>query len=345
MVCKIAPVRTIGSSSSWGDAKLASEWTPTKKAGLRWADIALRSGHVEERSIKGRRGGHRSNTATHVESRRVRYDPTAAHDIELGAIRWDDVVDVVCVGRGAGALAAAIGADRGGMSVFMADAGPGGGAGGNEADSLAERLGVADVATVEYLTALTEDVGPLIRCAVPSQVPLRTIDGPQADSRRGRIATFVGSALRGWADRCLASPYGLLYTNLAHSTTETYTSAGESIEATVVGTIGVENGRLTEELDQWLSVRAGELGIDADPSDSLQRLVFDGGQIVGAIFNTPSGQRAVRAQLGVVMETGGRPIAPNLPTDGLDEASSVTVALVTRAASRFVRLELLATPR
>jgi hypothetical protein len=341
MVCKIAPVRTIGSSSSWGDAKLANEWTPTKKVDLRWADMALRSDHVEERSIKGRRGGLRSNSGARAEPRNVRYDATVVPDIEVGGIHWDDVVDVVCVGRGAGALAAVIAANRNGMSVFMAGLGDG----GNEADSLAERLGVADVATVDYLTALTEDVGPLVRCAVPSQVPLRTIDGPKADSRRGRIATFVGSALRGWADRCLASPYGLLYTNLAHSTTETYTSAGATIEASVVGTIDVENGRLTEELDQWLSVRADELGVDGDSSDSLQRLVFDGGQVVGAIFDTPSGPRSVRALLGVVMETGGRAIAPTLPTDGLDDASSVTVALVTRAASRFVRLELLATPR
>jgi hypothetical protein len=345
MVCKIAPVRTIGSSSPWRDTKLAGEWTPAKKVDLRWADVAIRSDRVEERSIRGRRGGLRSNAGARAEPRSVRYDATIVPDIEVGGIHWDDVVDVVCVGRGAGALAAVIAANRNGMSIFMACAGLGDGEGGNDADSLAERLGVADVATVDYLTALTEDVGPLIRCAVPSQVPLRTIDGPTADSRRGRIATFVGSALRGWADRCLASPYGLLYTNLAHSTTETYTSAGASIEATVVGTIDVENGRLTEELDQWLSVRADELGIDGDSPDSLQRLVFDGGQVVGAIFDTPSGPRSVRALLGVVMETGGRAIAPTPPTDGLDDASSVTVALVTRAASRFARLELLATPR
>ena len=113
----------------------------------------------------------------------------------------------------------------------------------------------------------------------------------------------------------------------------------------MVGTIDVENGRLTEELDPWLRERAGELGLDADPSDSLQRLVFDGGQVVGAIFDTAEGTRAVRAECGVVMETGGSAIAPNLPTEGLDDAASVTVALVTRAASRFVRLELLATRR
>ena len=258
---------------------------------------------------------------------------------------WDDVVDVVCIGRGAGVLAAAIGADRGGMTVFVADAGHGDGADAAEADSLAGRLAMADTDTVSYLDALTEDVGPLIRCAVPSQVPLRTVDAPEAEPKRGRIATFVGSALRGWADRCLASPYGLLYTNLAHSTTVTYTSAGDTIEATVVGTIDVENGRLTEQLDQWLTARAGELGVDEYSSNSLQRLVFDGGQVVGAIIDTPTGTRAVRAEHGVFMETGGNALAPTLPADGLENASSVTVALVTRAASRFVRLELLATLR
>lgn len=316
---------------------------------MRWTDdIALRSEHVEDYPVKGRRGSHRTDSGTRPGARRATYSATVLQDndtdtdTDLGGIDWDDIVDIVCIGRGAGALAVAICADRGGMQVFIADAGHGAGAGGAEADSLAARLGVTDDVTVDYLNALTEDVGPLIRCAVPNQVPLRTIDGPQADSGRNRIATFVGSALRGWADRCLASPYGLLYTTLAHSTAVTYTSAGETIEASVVGTIDVENGRLVDELDEWLTVRARELGTDEDSSNSLQRLVFDGGQVVGAIIDTPTGPRSVRAKRGVVMETGGRALTPTLPADGLGSASSVMVALVTRAASRFVRLELLA---
>lgn len=298
---------------------------------------------MEERSISGRRSNRRPNTGRYADALDAGYD--AAGDGELCGMHWDDVVDIVCVGRGAGAQSAAIAANRSGMSVFMVDAGHVDGAGGTELESLAGRLGVTDVDTVDYLDALTEDVGPLIRCAVPSQVPLRTIDGPQAESRRGRIATFVGSALRGWADRCLASPYGLLDTNLAHTPTVTYISAGETIEVTVVGTIGVENGRLTEELDEWLTARADEVGIGRGSSNSLQRLVFDSGQIVGAILDTPSGPRAVRARRGVVMETGGCAISPKLTIDGLGDVSSVTVALVTRAASRFARLELLITPR
>lgn len=322
----------------------ANSFTRTKKADLRWADLALRSGNFGDRSGRGRRGGQRPDPS----ARSGKYADDILSDAvgESSDIDWDDIVDIVCIGRGAGAMAAAIGAaNQGGTEVFFADAGHGADTAGVEADNLAGRLGITDSATVDYLTALTEDIGPLIRCAVPSQVPMRTLDDPQPESRRGGIATFVGSALRDWANRCLASPYGLLYTTLAHSETVTYRSAGERLEAAVVGRIDVENGRLAEGLDQWLAARAEELGLDDESSNSLQRLVFEAGQVVGAVVDTPTGPRAVRARRGVVMETGGSVSTPTLPADGLDNASSAVVALVTRAASRFARLELLATPR
>jgi hypothetical protein len=258
---------------------------------------------------------------------------------------WDDVVDIVCIGRGAAVLAAAVGADRSGMSVCFADAGRV----VADAESLAARLGVTDDETVGYLTALTEDIGPLIRCAVPAQVPVRNIDAPapaetqRPGARPGRLATFVGSALRGWADRCLASPYGLLFTSIAHpAMTVTYTSAGETLEAAAVGTIDVRDGQLVEGLDQWLAAQSQALDAGESVLNSLQRLVFQEGQVVGVIMDTPTGPRAVRADRGVVLESGGSAPIPTLPVDGLQGVSSVTVALVTRAASRFARLELLA---
>jgi hypothetical protein len=306
----------------------------------------MRSDGVDGRMGRGRRGGRR----TPSDNRTRGYAESTLEDLadEPGGIDWDVIADIVCIGRGAGALAAAVGARGNGLAVFFAEAGHATVAAEADVDvdvdSLAGRLGIADAETVDFLNALTEDVGPMIRCAVPSQVPMRTLDGPQSESRR-RIATFVGSALRGWADRCLASPYGLLYTNLERTATAPYRSAGETLEAAVVGTIDVENGRLTEELDQWLAARADELGIGEVSANSLQRLVFDAGQVVGAIIDTPTGPQAVRAKRGVVMATGDSALSPTLPVDGLDDVSSVTVALVTRTASRFARLELLATPR
>lgn len=267
---------------------------------------------------------------------------------EPGDVDWDEVVDVVCIGRGAGVLAAAIGASRGGMNVVVADAGVGDGAGNADAPSLSGRLGVTDTETVDYLDALTQDIGPLTRCAGPGQVPMRTVDAPlRPGPGRGGIATFVGSALRDWADSCLASPYGLLHTQVANAEmTVTYTSAGKSLDAVVVGSVDVENGKLVEGLDGWLASHADELGIEEHSSSSLQRLVFDVGQVVGAVIDTPTGSRAIRAKHGVVLETAAASVAPTLSAlqgPDLANATSVEVALVTRAASRFARLELLVT--
>jgi hypothetical protein len=273
-----------------------------------------------------------------------------SHDdvTEPGDIDWDEVVDIVCVGRGAGVLAAAIGASRDGMKVMIADAGCGAGATNADAPSLSGRLGVTDTETVDYLDALTRDIGPLTRCAGPGQVPMRTVDGPapREPGRRG-IATFVGSALRDWADSCLASPYGMVHTQVARAAmTVTYTSAGKTLEAAVVGSIDVDKDKLVEGLDGWLTSHADELGIGEHLSSSLQRLVFGAGQVVGAVIDTPMGSRAIRARHGVVLETAAASVAPTLSAlqgPDLENATSVEVALVTRPASRFARLELLVT--
>jgi hypothetical protein len=295
----------------------------------------LRADNFHDRSGQSQRRGYRQDEGSH--------DVTD----EAGDTDWDDVVDIVSIGRGPGALAAALGASRGGLKVFIADVAAGDGSTA-DADGLAGRLGVTDPDTVEYFASLTQDVVPLTRCADRGQLPMRTVDGLlPAEPGRGPIATFVGSALRNWADRCLASPYGLLYTNIAHpSMTVTYTSAGEKISAAVVGSIKVVDGQLAQGLDDWLASCADEFDISEPASSSLQRLVFDDArQVVGAIIDTPTGSRAVRARRGVIMETSAAEAAPSWTAEGLENATSVKVALVTRTASRFARLELLVTPQ
>lgn len=264
-----------------------------------------------------------------------------------GDIDWDDVVDIVAVGRGLSVLAAVVGAGRGGMTVFIADARTSEVGSNADAGSLAGRLGVTDPDTVEYFDSLTQDAAPLTCCAGPGQLPMRLVDGLLPEPGRGPIATFVGSALRSWADRCLASPYGLLSTTVARpAMTVTYTSAGEKINAAVVGSIKVENGQLVQGLDDWLATSADKLDISEPASSSLQRLVFDdAGRVVGAIIDTPTGSRAVRARGGVILATSVGEMAPSWTGDALEHAKSVKVALVTRAASRFARLELLVTPQ
>jgi hypothetical protein len=271
-----------------------------------------------------------------------------SHDIDgqLGDIEWDEVVDIVCIGRGPTALAAAVGASRGGMSVFVAEIADVAGGSTADADSLAGRLAVADADTVEYFDSLTQDAAPLTRCGDPGRLPIRAVDGLlRPEPARSMIPPFVGSGLRGWADACLASPYGLLFTTPARpAMTVTYTSAGQKINAAVVGSIKMDNGQLTQGLDDWLATRAQELDIAEPASNSLQRLVFDAGQVVGAVIDTPTGPCAVRARSGVIMETGAGKLAPSWTATGPESARSVKVALVTRNASRFAQLELLVTP-
>jgi hypothetical protein len=347
-------VRTLGSSSSSGDAKLDNVWatggqhatffTRGKNSDPRWAALALRANDFDDHAGVARRAVYQADSGR----RSSRYAAVTIDDAEPGGIDWDEVVDIVCIGRGAGVLAAAIGASRGGMTVLVADAGCGDGVSDADAPSLSGRLGVTDTETVDYLDALTQDIGPLTRCAGPGQVPMRSVHGPlRSAPGRGGIATFVGSALRDWADSCLASPCGLLHTQIARAAmTVTYTSAGKTLEAEVVGSIDVDKGKLVEGLDGWLTSHADELGIGEYSSSSLQRLVFDAGQVVGAVIDTPMGSRAIRAKHGVVLETAAASVAPTLSAlqgPDLENATRVEVALVTRPASRFARLELLVT--
>jgi hypothetical protein len=344
-------VRTLGSSSSWSDAKLdkmsatggqhATFFTRVKNSDSRWAGRALRANAFDDRTFGGLRSGHRADS-TPQNSTHASVTMKDAGG-ESGDVAWDDVVDIVCIGGGAGVLAAAIGAGGAGMTVLLADAGRDHGVDDVDAISLSGRLGVTDPETAKYLDALTQDIGPLTRCAGPGHVPTRNVDGPhRADAGRGVIATFVGSALRDWADACLASPYGLLYTQVSRpATTTTYTSAGKPLEVAVIGSIDVVDGQLTEGLDDWLAVHAGDLSIGEESSSSLQRLVFEGGQVVGAVIDTPTGPRAVRANNGLVIQIATDSEVPAVQIPGLENVTSVEVALVTRPASRFARLELL----
>jgi hypothetical protein len=320
----------------------ATFFTRVKNSDSRWAGRALRANAFDDRTFGGLRSGYQADSTPRSSA----YASVTTQDAagESGDIAWDAVVDIVCIGGGAGVLAAAIGAGDGGMTVLLADAGRGDGVDA-DALSLSGRLGVTDPETAKYLDALTQDIGPLTRYAGPGHVPTRNVDGPQrADAGRGTIATFVGSALRDWANACLASPYGLLYTQVSRpATTTTYTGAGKPLEVAVVGSIDVVDGQLTEGLEDWLAVHAGDLGIGEESSSSLQRLVFEGGQVVGVIIGTPTGPRAVRANNGLVIQIATDSAVPAVQVPGLENVTSVEVALVTRPASRFARLELLVT--
>ncbi|AQA03762.1 hypothetical protein BVC93_16500 [Mycobacterium sp. MS1601] len=247
---------------------------------------------------------------------------------ESDDIDWDDVADVICVGGRLG-VATAIAAREVGLDVILVDA---------QAQSIDGAFGLTDPDTVEYLRSLTEDFDPVT--AVDPEVPVRVVDGPaQPEPRGSRLPTFHGAALRDWGSACVASRFGLLYTRVHDPRLSvTYTGPGGSIEATVLATIDLDAERPTDSLENWLSTLDGE---ELNTSGSLERLVFDNGVVVGAALASATGVRMVRARHGVMLSPLGSEPEIERPAGELNAGEAAEVALVSRAASRFARLELL----
>ena len=74
----------------------------------------------------------------------------------------------------------------------------------------------------------------------------------------------------------------------------------------------------------------------------LQRIVFEDGEVVGAVVATPDGPFAVRARHGVSVTPGG-PQVSTTTRKLLGRDATVRLCLVSRKASRFGRLELVTT--
>ena len=265
---------------------------------------------------------------------------------ELDGAEWDDVADVICAGRGRLGLAVAVAVQRAGLDVMLAE-GPRQPSDESDVEAtghLAGLLGVTDEDTVEYLQALTEDITP-----VPSTsptIPVRVVDGPiHPDLTRGPIETFRGAALMEWAESCVGSAYGLLYTRVSDpALSVTYSGANGPVDATVLDTIDIDPERPADSLEQWLGTLEHDYDSELPRSGCLQRLVFEDGVVTGAIVETASGVRAVRARHGVMLALGDGLTPSGLPAD-LDRSEPAEVALVSRAASRFARLELLTRAR
>ncbi|MBI3214631.1 MAG: hypothetical protein HYZ38_12460 [Mycobacterium sp.] len=246
-------------------------------------------------------------------------DTETGYEPEPDPIDWHEVVDYLFVGAGNTALAAAIAAQAAGYEVLAADAKPPTGH-----DTLAVRLGLTDSVTVAYLNQLTEDAGPPATGAEPAVLD---VFDPAAIAPQKH---FFGSRLRDWAVKCLGSPYGLLCTTPTEP------------PATPLP-VGHLDTTAALDLSSWLSQRAGDIGID-DLEGTLSSLVFLDGKVRGAVVDTASGECWVRAVGGVVIATGAGAALPQLPA-GAHDAARLDLALASRAASRFIRLELVAADR
>ena len=267
---------------------------------------------------------------------------------------WDEEVDVVCTGAGLGGLASAIAAVDAGGDVFVATSTRGEGAYAHaiadrpQVDHLRHWLGVdvLDSETKEYFAAVSSDLVPLSRWAGEVDVPVRVVDEPTpAELSRHAVEPFVGARLRDWAATCLTSPYGYHYTRASLRGSTTMRSRdGGAIQVIEVGSF--ESGALEFQgsaLTDWLGARARDRCIEIHAASPLQRIVFEDGEVVGAVVATPDGPYAVRARHGVAVAPGGPLVSTVTRHELLAGHATARLCLVSRTASRFGRLELLTT--
>lgn len=269
-----------------------------------------------------------------------------------GATVFDtEFVDILSIGSGSAGLAAAIAASDTGLSVFVAE--PHGrtsptGTVTEAAESWAAQLQRSwgaeelDGPTSAYLRELTCELGPVRRSQTSGRLPTATVessDGPI--DRWAPVPPFHGGQIANWARACLASPYGLVSSRLSPlARSEMRLEDGTSITAGVVADIPTAR-RTGLTLRQWLGEMAEDRGVKVHGYSTIQRLLFHDGQPVGAMVETPDGVRQVRARQGVLLGTGSSVADDLLATHPASILRDGRLALVSRNASRFARLELL----
>ncbi|WP_029111580.1 FAD-binding protein [Mycobacterium sp. URHD0025] len=257
---------------------------------------------------------------------------------------WDDEVDVVCCGSGFGSLAAAVAAADAGLDVHIARPGTattGSVTPGPETPWLGS--GISDPDTRDYLDALSADLEPVADAEHDSVLAVRPVSDWTPVSGRGRIAPFYGARLQEWAQHCLTSPYGVLYTRLAdRGTTPMKTRAGEEIQVKVLGTLDTKGAADTVSVvGDWLSAQVLDRQIQTVDNSTLQRIVFEEGEVLGVVLDTADGPLALRARHGVALSTEPRGAAPAADGQPIEPGKPLQVGLVGYSASRFGRLELL----
>ena len=235
-------------------------------------------------------------------------------------LEWDEVVDVICVGSGPGVL---------GYAIVCAT---------NEFDVLlTHRPPAYDAETMSYFAAMTDD---LADC--PSREPLQeTLPISRAEpteirpDRRATVETFAGEQLRQWSACCLASPLGVMVTEVPQLLAPMRTQTGELITAAVLGASPSAGAPLAS----WLDEQSQEHRIAA-ADEVFDGLIYQDGHLVGAALQSPQGRRLVRASAGLAFAVG--PAAPAEFVLPAQSAGDVSVALVGRRAGRFAKIELLA---
>ena len=265
-----------------------------------------------------------------------------------------ELVDIVCIGTGSAGLAAAVAAADAGLSVFVAEPRrrpPQIASLPESTEAWATQLqqywgaDELDGPTTAYLREMTSDLGQARRSHVNGQLPTAAVEsfGDVEVDRRAVVPPVRGNEVANWARECVTSPYGMLFSKLSPlAMSELRLQDGTSIRAGVVADIpSARRPGLT--LRQWLRDMAKERGVKINGSSAIQRLLFNDGQPVGAIVNTPDGVRHVRAREGVMLGISNSVADDLLASHPASVLRDGRLALVSRNASRFARLELLTT--
>lgn len=260
-------------------------------------------------------------------------------------------VDVLCVGSGAGTLAAAVAAARAKMSVLYVEALPGQPPSGKTVfrepswtDVLCQRWGVDALVpkTRTYLDELTADLGKPALAPPPEPLVITELarPAPSEFSSSGAVPPFYGSNVRTWARQCIHSTTGVVSTRVSlPGAIKVKTASREAIELHEVAALP-GNGLGEFELHAWLLNCAREHEVQIVTGSGLSQLLFEEGQVVGGIIDTPSGNRVVNTRHGVMFGTG----PSDTPDQGLEPRATLPAGtrlyLSSRRASRFSRLEL-----
>ncbi len=252
---------------------------------------------------------------------------------------WDEEVDVVCTDSGMAGLATAIAAVDEDAEVFLAsapDAHP------VVPDGPLQRWFIFgdDEANAEYRGALTADLDIAAVAQRDSGLPVRR-SGELVPARRRPRPPFEGPRLREWTTRCIAAPSGYLYTRLTDWTSDTMDcGGGEVVEVKEIGSMTPDLDDPAGSVVDWLTAEALDRGVSPYPVRRFDRLVFEQGAVIGAVFSTDDGPLAIRAHHGVLVCRKESAAGDDFYRR-IAGKSVLRVALVGRDASRFGRVELL----
>lgn len=256
-------------------------------------------------------------------------------------MEWNTVVDVLCVGSGAGGLSAAITAAEAGARVLVVekDKTVGGVTGmssgqcwvggnalakaANIPDSREETFqylshlaqGLADPElqtvfvdeannTIDYLTATIGIPFKVVKDYPDYYYP--AVKGSKSSGRYLEVEPFKGEQLGEWAERCIVSSYGHHY---SYTTSQEWidhqSGEGRPIWECLEQHVGGDERCAGAGLSAHMVKAALDRKVDIWLESGAVKLIIENGKVLGATIATPDGEQHVRAERGVVLATGG----------------------------------------